>query len=339
MTPRTLLSLALALSACAGPETRRFEYERPSMGTIFRIVLYAEDAEDADRAADAALTRVEELDRILSDWDPESELSRLSARSAGGVPPEPIEVGPDLWAVLVDARRISEATAGAFDVTVGPYVRLWRRSVRQGELPSEARLAEARAAVGWEKLALHPERRAVELMAADMRLDLGAIGKGYALDAALDVLRARGLERALVVGGGDILAGDPPPGRDGWRIQVQPHGAADGSESALILANEAVATSGDVEQYVVIEGRRFAHIVSPFTGLGLERPTSATVIGPTGARADALATAACVLGGERAPDALDWTGPLGLLIVEDSSGLPWRSVSGGFSARIPWSAP
>jgi thiamine biosynthesis lipoprotein len=235
--------------------------------------------------------------------------------------------------VLVEARRVAEATGGAFDVTAGPFVRLWRRSVRQGELPSEARLAEARAASGWDKLVLHEQGRSVELLAADMRLDLGGIAKGYALDEALAVLRANGIDAALVDGGGDVIAGDPPPGEVGWRVLVSPRGPGGEAEMLLILANEAVATSGDVEQFVEIDGRRFSHIVSTATGLGLEHRVSASVIAPTGMRADALATAVCVLGGRRASDALDWTGDLGLLVVEDSDGLLYRVASPGFEAR------
>jgi thiamine biosynthesis lipoprotein len=290
------LALGLACAACGAPGARleRFSFARPAMGTEFRIVLYAADEARARAASQAAFARIDELERVLSDYDPESEASRLARAAPVGVA---VDVSPDLYAVLARAAAVSRASDGAFDVTVGPLVRLWRRAGRQAELPSPERLAEAARAVGYAHLTLSDGR--VALGVPGMRLDFGGIGKGYALDAALAALEARGVTRALVDGGGDVRVGAAPPGRAGWRVEVR---ALDVSGAPLVLelAHAALATSGDTERYVELAGLRYSHIVDPATGLGLTRRAAASVVAADGATADAWASAACVGGGARA---------------------------------------
>ncbi len=295
--------------------TERFEFERAAMGTTFRIVLYAEDGERARRAAEAAFDRIQELDRTLSDWQPDSELSRLCAQSDAG-PSGPIPVSEDLFAVLAHAARTARQTGGAFDVSVGPWVRLWRRSVRQGELPTPEALAAARKSVGYEWVVLDPDSRTVTLALPRMRLDLGGIAKGFALDQALAVLAERGVPRALVDGGGDVAVGAPPPGRRAWRVAVATtRHELERAKTYFDLVHAAVATSGDLFQSVEIGGRRYSHIIDPVTGLGLTRRVSATVVARTGIQADALASALCVLGSQR-----------GLALVEATVGVEARVI-------------
>lgn len=295
----TSLVLALPAACAASGELQRFEFARPAMGTRFRIVLYAGDARRAEAAAAAAFARIDELEARLSDWREESELSRLSRRSDEAAPAGPIEVSADLARVLAAAQRLARATGGAFDPTVGPMVALWRRARRQGELPDDAALARARAAVGHEKLRVDEARREVVLGARGMRLDLGGIAKGDALDQALAVVRSHGLERALLVGGGDVRAGAPPPGRSGWTVALA---EPDGSEPlhSVELAHAALSTSGDHYQFVEIGGKRWSHVLDPRTGLGVTSRALASVLAPEGATADALATAACVLAADDA---------------------------------------
>jgi hypothetical protein len=156
---------------------------------------------------------------LFTDYDSDSELSRLSQSSGQG---QAVVVSPDLWAVLSRAQALAERTEGAFDVTVGPYVNLWRKARRDKALPSAERLARARASVGYRNVRLEPAARTVELMVPDMRLDLGGIAKGYAIDEALKVLWKQGVRSALVSGGGDLAVTAAPPGRKGWRIEVAP---------------------------------------------------------------------------------------------------------------------
>ena len=313
-------AILLSATACVTPEgedagTRRFEFERAAMGTTFRIVLYAEDGERARRAAEAAFHRIQDLDRTLSDWKSDSELSRLCARSDAG-PSGPILVSEDLFTVLEHAARTSRLSGGAFDVSVGPYVRMWRRSVRQGQLPTPEALAAARTSVGHEWVVLDPDDSTVTLMVQSMRLDLGGIAKGFALDQALAVLTELGVPRALVDGGGDVAVGAPPPGRPGWRVALATtERELEQVDTWLELTHSAVATSGDLFQSLEIGGLRYSHIIDPRTGLGLTRRVSATVVARRGIEADALASALCVLGSQR-----------GLALVEATPGVEARVI-------------
>jgi thiamine biosynthesis lipoprotein len=258
------------------------------MGTLVRIRLYAGDQEQAGAAMRAAFARIAEVDRELSDYLPDSELNRLCRAPAG----TPAAVSADLFRVLEASERLARETGGEFDVTLGPVIRLWRQARRDGRVPSAEALAAARAHSGHAKMRLDAAARTVTLAEAGMRLDLGAIGKGYAADAALAVLRERGITRALVAASGDLAFGDPPPGRDGWRIGVDP-------ARVLELRNAAVSTSGAAEQHADIGGKRYSHIVDPASGMGLTAPITVSVIAPRGIDADSLATAVSVLGAER----------------------------------------
>lgn len=297
--PRSLRSAgllaALVLAACGTPAPLdpavRVEFVEPHMGTEFRIVMWAPDAERAGLAARAAFARIAALDATLSDWQPASEASRLCRAPRA----TPIAVSEDLFAVLSRSLELAALTDGAFDPTVGPCVVLWRRAVRERELPTPARLARARDSVGTRLVELDRERRTVTLHADGMRLDFGAIGEGHAADAALRVLAEHGIARALVDAGGDVAVGDAPPGEDGWLVALQ-HAAADESApQAIRVARCGVCTSGDLFRFVEIEGRRYSHVIDPRTGLGVTTRGAATVVASDAATADALATAACVL--------------------------------------------
>src|SRR5262249_22764670 len=156
----------------------------PHMGTRFQLTMYAPDEATASKAARAAFARIAELDGIMSDYRPASELMRLCAKAGG----DPVPVSPELFAVLDKAQEVSRLSAGAFDVTVGPVVRLWRLARRTQRLPEAEQLARARALVDYRNIKLDPEKRTVQLLKAGMQLDLGGIGKGFAADEAHKVL-------------------------------------------------------------------------------------------------------------------------------------------------------
>jgi FAD:protein FMN transferase len=289
------LFVSLLLAGCrtapSAAALARYEFMEPYMGTLWRITLYAPDRPTASNAVRAAFGRVAALDQLMTDYDAESELMRLS-RSPRGVA---VPVSDDLFRILKLSQGISLASQGAFDVTAGPEVQVWRRARRQRELPSPDRLAAARRAVGFAKLHLDEHRRTATLMADGMRLDLGGIAKGYAADEALRVLRARGLPRALVAASGDLALGEPPPGLAGWRVGVGVPGATN-LAALLWLKNAGVSTSGDAEQYVELGGRRFSHIIDPRSGQALTNRIQATIVADCTTRSDALATTVCVLG-------------------------------------------
>ncbi len=291
------------------------------MGVPFAAAFYACDEEAANKAISAVWSRIEHLNSLMSDYDSNSELMRLCRDSGSG---KPIPVSPELFRVLCKSTEVSELSGGAFDVSVGPLIKLWRRARRQKELPDPQQLSEARALVGFRNIKFcrtgTPARHlagsasnqfvgqecptydegTVELLKPGMKLDLGGIAVGYACDEAIKVLKEHGITRAMIDGSGDIVLSDPPPGECGWRIGIASLREPDAEPSLFArLANCSISTSGDAFQFVELGGQRYSHIVDPKTGLGLTDRCSVTVIAPDGITADALATAVSVLGSER----------------------------------------
>lgn len=309
--------LLLALAGPA-PPLQRFESVEPHMGTLVRIVVFTPDADSARRAFRAGFERIQHLDRILSDYRPDSELNEIARQAAGRAVP----ISDDLFTVLRASQELAAATDGAFDITLGPVVRLWREARRTGRVPEAAALEEAGRRTGFRKLHLDEQRRTVRLDVAGMSLDVGAIGKGYAASEALTVLTRSGVASALVAVSGDLAFSGAPPGRRGWRIDVH---AAEGSATklpaVLELTNLAVSTSGGSEQHLDSDGRRFSHVIDPASGMGLVDDITVTVIAPHGLEADGLDTAAGVLGPER-----------GLALIEsrpDAAALITQRTAGG----------
>jgi FAD:protein FMN transferase len=295
--------LAALGPSCVSTQTEiiplnRYEFEQPQMGVPFRIVLYAPGPDAANLAAASAWQRIKQLNDMMTDYDSASELSRLSQTSGQG---RAVRVSHDLWVVLQRAQSLAEQSGGAFDVTVGPYVNLWRQARREGKLPDPARLAKARLSVGYKQVKLDPAAGSVTLLAPDMRLDLGGIAKGYAVDQALHVLSRFGVTSALVSGGGDLAVSAPPPGKPGWLIELPPLDATHAPPARyVVLSHAGLSTSGDLFQRLEINGKRYSHIIDPRTGIGLTDHSLVTVIAPDDFTADSLTKVMSVLEPEEA---------------------------------------
>lgn len=270
----------------------RYEYAQIHMGMRTRLVVYAPDEAKAASACTAAFARIAQLEDIMSDYRRESELMRLCRRAGQG----PTPVSLELFFVLSRAVELSERSGGAFDISAVPYVNLWREARACGRLPSLGELAAVRPLADWRNIRLDRARRTVELTEPGMRLDLGAIGKGYAGDCAIAVLKQHGVRSALFESGGDIVISAAPPGTGGWTISLS-H-PADGVPERVCLADAAISTSGDTEQFLIVDGRRFSHVIDPRTGMALTDRWMVTVVAPDGITADSLSTAAAVLGPE-----------------------------------------
>lgn len=240
------------------------------MGTLIGVTLYARTVAEAKHAFTAAYQRCAALNQILSDYEPASEVSRL------GLEPRPVSA--ELYRVLAFARTVSQASNGAFDVTIGPLSRLWRQ-----RLPLTA---AARALVDWREV--HLAEGTVRLGKPGMRLDLGAIGKGFAADEMLLILKDLGITRALIAASGDIVCGDSPPGHRGWSVRA--------ASRRILLRHGAVSTSGDTTQYFEKDGRRFSHILDPRTGESVTDVIEVAVTARNGITADALSTAVRLVG-------------------------------------------
>lgn len=290
-----LLAYAGELTGAEG-ELQRFDISRPAMGTLFRLTFYAADAEKAATAAEAAFRRVEKLERICSDYRADSELTILN-QSTEHV------ASPELFQVIHRGLELARLTQGAFDISAGHYSQLWRRSKRRGELPTAQQLERVRPLVGWQLVTADPATRLIRLAKPGMQIDLGGIAKGYAADAALKVLNDHGITSATVAASGDLAIGDPPPGEPaGWQVRLRTFESDENGDQTVVLnvSRCGVSTSGDLHQFVEIGGVRYSHIVDPGTGLGLTKRVAASVIAPDATYSDALATAACVMGVERA---------------------------------------
>lgn len=264
------------------------------MGVQARLVVYAPTEQAALEACRAAYHRIAQLDDIMSDYRPASELMRLCAKAGSG----PVPVSPELFVVLQRSQEVAQRSQGAFDVTIGPLVKLWRQARKDGQLPSSEELRKVKTLVGYDKIKLDPEKRTVELLVPGMKLDLGGIAKGYACDQAIAVLRQHGITQAVCEMGGDIVVSDAPPGTSGWIIEVT-NDLPGHKSREITVQNAAISTSGDTEQFVVIDGKRYSHIVDPRTGLGLTERSLVTIVADQGLTNDPLSTAVSILGPEQ----------------------------------------
>jgi len=302
------------------------------MGTLFSITCYASNTNQASVAVALAFKRIDALEDIMSDYQADSELMLLCDKPPG----KPVSVSTDLFDVFERAQEVSEISGGAFDVTVGPYVRLWRFARKKKVLPTETELASAAPAVGYKKLHLDKHARTVTLLVPNMRLDLGGIAKGLAADEALKILKGRGVSRALVAASGDIAIGDPPPGKTGWTVGISAIDSHNNEVTTnVVLANAGVSTSGDTEQFVEIGGRRYSHIIDPKTGLGLTNRIQATVIARDATTTDAMATTVCVLGAKMGIAAVEKTPHAAALVITKEDGRTQTLLSRHFNQFLP----
>ena len=270
-------------------------FQQPHMGCLFTLKVVAGSEQQAEAAAQAVSKRIEEIEQICSDYRPDSEISLLGA-TAGHQ--QGVEISPDLLSLLAASEHWWQWSGGAFDVTLGPCTRLWRTSRKSQKLPDSSTLTDALAATGFPKLHFSASAKTVRLERVGMVLDFGGIAKGYALDAATQLLRTNlNLNNFLIDAGGQIAAMGAPPGKDAWHLGIEklPEEKEDTPDVVLKLSDAHLATSGDINQKVTIAGQSYAHIIDPKTGLGLTYTVQASVIADDGTTADAVATALCIM--------------------------------------------
>lgn len=267
----------------------------PMMGTLVQVTAVADSRACARRAIAAAFEELRKVQRTMNDRDPNSELSLVNRTAFG----QDVKASDGLFAVLCAAKQYSGLTDGAFDITVGPEVALWRSMAQTGISPAPEEIAEARKRVGYGKLILNPAEQTVRFAVEGMRLDLGGIAKGYAVDAAIGAMKEQGACGGMVDVGGNIRCfGTPPPPAKHWNIGIQ-NPRAEALIAEIRLDELAVATSGDYRRFVEKNGKRYSHILNPETGESAEELISVTIVAPSAMEADALSTAVSVLGREK----------------------------------------
>ncbi len=286
-----LLIWFLELNVAGAPPFRRWEFKEPHMGTLFRLTLFAENFKAASNAAKKAFKRIHEIESSLTDYQDNSELNQLCRNAYES----PQVVSQDLFNVLQESHHLSEVSGGAFDVTIKPLINLWKDHARRNNLPTPHQLNQARKMVDYRQISYNPTIRSVRLTRKNISIDLGGIGKGYAADAALDVLKDNGILSVIIDAGGDLRLGDPPPGQKLWAVSVSPR-AERILPMRLHLSNCGIATSSDGLNFFKINNKRYSHIINPSTGLSVEHSQLVTVIASKASIADALATALNVMG-------------------------------------------
>lgn len=267
---------------------QRFHEEKGLMGTKVAITVYAESPEQAHQAIAEAFARGEAINQVASDYLPNSEITRFNASQSGVWFP----ASEDFLTMVAYGLELADLTNGAYDPSLGSLTHLWRETKKAGKLPATETLDEARAQSGWEKIEIDLKEEKLRKTVDGLRLDLGGLAKGYAVDEMLEVLQLRRLPNALVVAGGDVRCGLAPPDKEGWTIGLKDYQGA--INEMMTVKDCAISTSGDLQQFVDIEGRRYSHIVDPATGLGMTDSLMATVVAKNGLMSDPLATAACI---------------------------------------------
>lgn len=268
-----------------------FQYRFAAMGTMVEFKAFGDSESQVTEAFKEAEKKVLELAAILTDYDPKSETRQLATSATS----EPKPVSDSLWQVLQASEDWYRRTDGAFDASLGSLTKLWRKYRRSSKVPTEEEILTAKKLSGWRYVQLYSTQQSVRLEKEGVSFDFGAIGKGYIVDAAFDLLREHGLGCCLVNISGNMRCGNAPPGRKGWRIQVSPLEENGSPLRQIQLSNESIATSGDLWQFVVMEGVRRSHILDPRTGYGVPGPIAATVVSQNATDADACATAACIM--------------------------------------------
>jgi len=283
------------------------------MGTFARIIAVAADKKTARTAIEAAFEKFSQVDSMMSSYKPDSQLSAVNRNAFG----ESVKVNSQMFDVLKGAVEYSRKSAGAFDVTIGALTDLWRQTADSEQKPTEAAIAEARSKVGFEKLILDDENMTVRFAIDGMRLDLGGIAKGYAIDLATDAARQAGATGAMIDVGGDIRCFGKPAGeKEKWTIGLQDPDIDGKILLKLKINDAAVATSGHYRRFVLIDGQKHSHIINPAAPNSAQKLTSVSIIAPTAMAADALATAVSVMGAEDGMKMIEATNNTEAVLIE-----------------------
>lgn len=306
---------------------------RCSMGTEFQVILPGEDRAFLEAAGNAALDRIEEIEARLSHYQSTSDISDINVRAAY----EPVLVDPELFDLLKLALQVSRDSGGAFDPTIGSLVRCWGFFRGQGAMPDSEAVKEALQVTGAGLVLMDEEARTIRFTREGVKLQLGALGKGYAVDQAVEVLTRCGVRSGLIHGGAStIYALGAPPDEEFWEIGLKNPLRPSDRIGYIRLADQALSTSGDYEQFFEHEGRRYSHIIDPRSGYPSRGMSSAAVVAPSAALSDALSTALFVQGAGQVDELLrNYPGTSAVFIIEPPVGAEPIAVARGAVQFLP----
>jgi FAD:protein FMN transferase len=288
----TVFFICIAISGRT--QQKRFSFSEPKMGSPFSIIFYSNDSMQATLLAKQCFNLVDSFVFIFSDYIDSSELSKLSA--SAGVHEMPVHVSPALFELLLLSKNAFDKSESAFDITIGPLSKFWRKYRKAKQFPTDEAVQASRKLIGFNKLLIDTVNKKVSLTQSGMQLDLGGIAQGYIAQKIIDFLHTQHIDHALVNASGDIVTSSAPPGTRGWTVGVNvPETKDELLSQTLLMQNKSVSTSGDAYQYIEHEGKRYSHIIDPRSGYGVTFQRNVTVIANDGTTADWLATACSIL--------------------------------------------
>jgi thiamine biosynthesis lipoprotein len=298
----------LCLTGCE----RRYKESEFLMSTMVEITAVGTE-EESRQAMRLAFEEIRRIDSLMSVYNPDSEISRINEAAGKSA----VRVSADTLKVINESLRIARLTDGALDITVAPLMELWGFGNDENRVPPDDELQEKLPLVDYTKILVDADSSTVRLDLPGMRIDVGGIAKGYAVDSAIRVMKEAGIRNALISAGGDIYAMGTPPGKESWRIGIRHPRDRSDLLGILALKDRAVATSGDYENFFEVDGKRYCHIMDTRTGRPVRGIMSVTILADTSAEADALATAVFPLGADK-----------GMKLIESLEGVDGIIVTG-----------
>jgi thiamine biosynthesis lipoprotein len=289
------LFIVIVISACCkevNAQEKRYSFTREKMASPFTIIFYDKDSTTASNIANDCFTLVDSFVNIFSDYIEKSELNQLSKSAGSG---RHVPVSPALLDIISISQKAYKLSNGAFDITLGPVIRLWRKARREKIFPADSSIENSLKKVGFDKVIVDTTSGMVQLTVPGMQLDLGGIAQGYIARKVLERLAQHNRRTALVDVSGDIATGGAPPGKNGWIIGINVPESEKLQRQQLQLNNVSVSTSGDIYQFIEHQGKKYSHIVNPRTGYGVTSQRNVTVIADDATTADWLATACSIL--------------------------------------------
>jgi thiamine biosynthesis lipoprotein len=295
-----------------------FQEHRPIMGTRITVELQLDDATKAGQCKEAVFEEMHRIDELMSPYKEGSQLARINREAAR----LPVKISPELYSLIERAQTISELSGGAFDITFASvgYLYDYREHIR----PSDEEIESHLNAIDYRHIRLDPKDHSIRFVSPGVRIDLGGIAKGYAVDNGIRILQGCGVKNGLVSAGGDSRIIGDKGGRP-WMMGIQDPRKKPGVAVVLPLSDTAISTSGDYERYFIEDGRRYHHIISPSTGKAVSDTISASVIGPDATSTDALSTTVFVLGAAKGLKLIETLPGFDAIIIDSKGAMHYSS--------------
>jgi thiamine biosynthesis lipoprotein len=310
--PKHIVSTLLLLASFWASAQAEYQRTLKLMGSRFDITVVAKDSLAGEAYIDMAVAKIEEIERLISSWDPHSQTSAIN-RMAGI---NPVKVHPELFHLVERAIRISKLTDGAFDISYASMDKIWKFDGSMTTMPSAESIKASVAKVGYENIILNKSDTSVFLKTPGMKIGFGAIGKGYAADKAKELLMAQGVTAGIINASGDMNTWGKQANGEEWKVAITNPLNKNRVFAILPIRNSAVVTSGNYEKYVNFEGVRYTHIIDPRSGYPSSGISSVTVFAPKAELADALATSVFVMGPEVGLDRINQLPQIECIIID-----------------------